>query len=39
MISAAMKAGISDHVWTVDEMCGLLQEAWSATGRIGKGLS
>jgi hypothetical protein len=35
---AAMEAGISDHVRSVDEMCSLLPETASATKRIDKGL-
>jgi hypothetical protein len=37
-VTPAMEAGISDHVWTVEEMCGLLPEAPSSTKRIDKGL-
>jgi hypothetical protein len=33
-----MEAGISDHVWTIEELCGLLPEMASATNRIDKGL-
>jgi hypothetical protein len=33
-----MKAGISDHVWTIKELCGLLPETASVTKRIDKGL-
>jgi hypothetical protein len=29
-----MEAGISDHVWSLDEMCGLLPKAESAAKRI-----
>jgi hypothetical protein len=34
----AMEAGISDHVWTIEELCCLLPEMASATKRIDKGL-
>ncbi len=34
----AMEAGISNHVWTIEELCGLLPETASATKRIDKGL-
>jgi IS1 family transposase len=37
-VTPAMEAGISDHVWTVEEMCGLLPETPSAAKRIDKGL-
>lgn len=37
-VTPAMEAGISDHVWTIEELCGLLPEAASATKRIDKGL-
>jgi hypothetical protein len=33
-----MEAGVSDHVWSVDEMCVLLPEAQSTARRIDKGL-
>jgi len=33
-----MEAGISDHVWMIEEMCALLADAPSATKRIDKGL-
>jgi hypothetical protein len=33
-----MEAEISDHVWTLEEMCALLPEMASATKRIDKGL-
>jgi hypothetical protein len=35
----AMEAGISNHVWSIEELCGLLPETASATNRIDKGLS
>jgi hypothetical protein len=34
----AMEAKISDHVWSIEELCGLLPEAASATKGIDKGL-
>lgn len=37
-VTPAMEAGLSDHVWTVEEMCALLPEAPSAAKRIDKGL-
>lgn len=33
-----MEAKLSDHVWTIEELCGLLPEMASATKRIDKGL-
>ena len=37
-VTPAMEAGISDHVWTIEELCGLPPEVASATKRIDKGL-
>jgi hypothetical protein len=37
-VTPAMEAGISDHIWTIEELCGLLPVMASATKRIGKGL-
>jgi len=37
-VTPAMEAGISDHVWNLDETCALLPETQSATKRIDKGL-
>jgi hypothetical protein len=34
-----MEAGISDHDWAVEELCGLLPETTSAAKRINKGLT
>jgi hypothetical protein len=34
----AMEAGLMDHVWTIEELCGLLPEMASAAKRIDKGL-
>ena len=37
-VTPATEASISNHVWTIDERCGLLPEMASATKRIDKGL-
>lgn len=37
-VTPAMEAGISNHVWSIEELCGLLPEMASATKRIDKGL-
>jgi len=37
-VTPAMESGLSDHVWTIGELCGLLPETASATKRIDKGL-
>src|SRR3984957_12455889 len=37
-VTPAMEAGISDHVGTIEEMCGLLPEAPSAARKIEKAL-
>jgi hypothetical protein len=37
-VTPAMESGISDHVWTIEELCGLLPETASATKRIDKAL-
>jgi hypothetical protein len=37
-VTPAMEAGISDHVWTIEELCGLLPHTASAAKRIDKGL-
>jgi hypothetical protein len=37
-VTPAMEAGLSDHVWSIEQMGGLLPEAPSATKRIDKGL-
>jgi hypothetical protein len=34
----AMEAGLTDHVWSIEEMCSLIPTAPSATKRIDKGL-
>src|ERR1700692_4174342 len=33
-VTPAMEAKISDHVWTIEELCGLLPEMAPATKRI-----
>jgi len=33
-----MEAEISNHIWTIEELCSLLPETASATKRIDKGL-
>ena len=37
-VTPAMEAGLSDHVWSIEELCCLLPETASATKRIDKGL-
>jgi hypothetical protein len=37
-VTPAMEAKISDHAWTIEELCGLLHEMASATKRIDKRL-
>ena len=37
-VTPAMAASISNHVWRIDELCGLLPEMASATKRTDKGL-
>jgi hypothetical protein len=37
-VTPAMEAGISDHVWSIEELCSLLPETASATKRIDKRL-
>jgi hypothetical protein len=37
-VTPAMETGISDHIWSLEEMCGLLPEIPSAAKRIDKGL-
>ncbi len=37
-VTPAMQAGISDHVWSLEELCALLPERESATKRIDKSL-
>jgi hypothetical protein len=37
-VTPAMEAGISDQVWTVEELCSLLPATESATKQIDKNL-
>jgi hypothetical protein len=37
-VTPAMESGLSNYVWTIEELCGLLPETASATKRIDKGL-
>ena len=37
-VTPAMEAKISDHIWTIEELCGLLPEMASATKRIDRNL-
>jgi hypothetical protein len=37
-VTPAMEAGISDHVWTIEELCAQLPQMASATKRIDRGL-
>ena len=37
-VTPAMKAGLTEHVWSLDEMCATLPAQNSATKRIDKGL-
>jgi hypothetical protein len=37
-VTPAMESGLSNHVWTIEELCGLLPETASATKRINKEL-
>ena len=37
-VTPAMEAGISDHVWSIEEMCSLLPQAESSAKRIDKGI-
>ncbi len=37
-VTPAMQAGISDHVWSIEELCSLLPQAESASKRIDKEL-
>jgi hypothetical protein len=30
-VTPAMESGTSDHVWTIDELCGLLPQSFSST--------
>jgi len=31
-VTPAMEAGISDHIWTIEELCGLLPDVDAAAG-------
>jgi hypothetical protein len=37
-VTPAMEAGISDHVWTIEELCGLLPQPISSTREAEKNL-
>ena len=37
-VTPATEAGVSDHVWSIEELCALLPEIASAAKRIDKGL-
>jgi hypothetical protein len=37
-VTPAMESGLSNHVWTIEELCSLLPESASAAKRIDKGL-
>jgi hypothetical protein len=37
-VTPAMEAGLTDHVWSIEEMCGLLPETSSAAKRIDRGI-
>ena len=37
-VTPAMEAGISVHVWSIEELCSLLPQAESAAKRIDRGL-
>jgi hypothetical protein len=37
-VTPAMEAGISDHVWTIEEMCTLLPERVSSARQVEKNL-
>ncbi len=37
-VTPAMEAGISDHVWSIEELCSLIPKPESAAKRIDKGL-
>jgi IS1 family transposase len=37
-VTPAMEAGISKHIWSIEELCGLLPETASATKRIDRNL-
>lgn len=37
-VTPAMEAGISDHVWSIEEMCGLIPENHKIGSQIDNGL-
>ena len=37
-VTPAMEAGLTDHVWTLEELCSLLPQAASAASKIDKSL-
>lgn len=37
-VTPAMEAGISDHIWSIEEMCGLLPKPVSSNSRIDRGI-
>ena len=37
-VTPAMEAGLSDHVWTIDEICALLPAKKSPAAQMGKGI-
>jgi hypothetical protein len=37
-VTPAMEAGISDHVWSIEELCGLLPQSPSSSRRIENGM-
>jgi hypothetical protein len=37
-VTPAMEAGLSNHVWTIEELCGLLPQPISATREMEKNL-
>ena len=37
-VTPALEAGVLDHVWSLDEMCGLIQVQESAIKKIDLGL-
>jgi hypothetical protein len=37
-VTPAMEAGLANHIWGLEELCGLLPETASATKRIDRAL-
>jgi hypothetical protein len=37
-VTPAMESGLSDHVWSIEEMCALLPKAVSSASRIDRAL-